>query len=367
MLYQPAEVDQGKGQPVNRPVPVYWMPGMHAPYAVSPTHNLEWSAWVCINDFLRLANQLRTPTDLGLEELHKWCCSLKNAFQDFLAQHGGTDCTLYDLLNSFRCPDTGPHGQDAEKYRLAIADQIGELTGTLDQYINQCLCSAVLSPVPSPMLDNCVPLATVTLQRKDCHIIRVCNTDVRKFALTFANLSYWLSPFEPFLRQFHQTLDQLCCSGERETRPVPINFRPLEEVRPGYAAEFKDRPDNEAARMIERFVNAWQKQSEHPDSRALVLEALRLTKEGGTRYMNDIERENPIQSVLLDKLVVPFMASIGAGVGRQAGVSVSTGAGDLSTLEKRLDDLTATVQAQQDTISAQQKLIDELRNQPGNQ
>jgi hypothetical protein len=310
---------------------------------------------------------LRTPTDLGVEELHKWCCSLKDAFQNFLAQHGGTDCTLYDLLNSFRCPDTKPYEQDPEKYRQVISEQIGELTGTLDQYVKECLCSAVLSPIPSPMLDNCVPLATVTLRRKDCHIIRVCNTDVRKFAITFANLSYWLSPFEPFLNQFRQTLNQLCCSGERETRSVPIKFRQKEEVRPEYAAQFKDRPDNEAARMIARFVNAWKKQSQNPDPRALVLEALRLTKEDDTRYMNDIERENPIESALLDKLVVPFISSIDEGTGRKARASASAATVDLTALEQRLEDLAKTVEEQRVMISEQQNLIDELRNRPGNQ
>jgi hypothetical protein len=372
-LFRPAEVGPTNDQPGGRPLAANWMYGVPARFSGSPTRNLEQSAWACLSDFISLARQLKSPTDnSGVQDLYKWCCSLKDAFQNFLAQHGGTDCTLYDLLNSFRCPDPISYGDDTEKYKQAISAQIGELAGTLHQYVQQCLCSAVLSPLPAAMQDNCVPLATVTLRRKDCRIIKVCNTDVRKFAITFANLSYWFSSFEPFLAQFREALDRLCCSGSPVRQAVPLYFGPREEAPPVFAAGFAGQPTNEAARMIERFRNSWMKQDRNEDPRALVLDALRLAKnEDKTPYLNQIERENPIQSMLLDQLVVPFLSSMMERVTRQAGEAAPSAAQpateDLAAIKTRLDELAATVETQQATISEQQILITELQKRPGKQ
>ena len=75
-----------------------------------------------------------------------------------------------------------------------------------------CLCSVLLPPCPAPADDNCVPLATVTVRRKDCQILQVCNWTVhRKFATTFPNLQYWLSIL-PFVRELRELMERVCCT-----------------------------------------------------------------------------------------------------------------------------------------------------------
>src|SRR5262249_34702076 len=77
-------------------------------------------------------------------------------------------------------------------------------------FIRYCLCAALLPPCPDPVVDDCVPLATVTVRRADCRIVQVCNWGPRKFTTTLPNLGYWLSwlPLAQLLRDF---IEKACC------------------------------------------------------------------------------------------------------------------------------------------------------------
>ena len=79
------------------------------------------------------------------------------------------------------------------------------------EYLRGCLCSALLPPCPDPAPANCVPLATITIRRKDCRIIRICNLEGRKFLTTFPNLQYWLS-WLPYVRNLRNALARVCCT-----------------------------------------------------------------------------------------------------------------------------------------------------------
>ena len=89
-----------------------------------------------------------------------------------------------------------------------------QIAPILAEYIRSCACSALLPPCPDPAASNCVPLATITIRKRDCKIMRVCNWSVRKFVTTFPNLQYWLS-FLPFVRSLRQAIEIGCC------RPFP--------------------------------------------------------------------------------------------------------------------------------------------------
>src|SRR5262249_19134587 len=72
-----------------------------------------------------------------------------------------------------------------------------------------------LPPCPEPVADDCIPLATITVRRADCHIVQVCNWGPRKFAVTWPNLGYWLS-WLPVGQLLHALIENTCCLPFRE-------------------------------------------------------------------------------------------------------------------------------------------------------
>ena len=59
--------------------------------------------------------------------------------------------------------------------------------------LRKCLCGALLPPCPDPEMADCVPIATVTVERGQCRVRQVCNLSNRRFLVTFPTLEYWLS------------------------------------------------------------------------------------------------------------------------------------------------------------------------------
>jgi hypothetical protein len=229
----------------------------------------------------------------------------------------------------------------------------------MTRHTNACLCSAILPPVPEPAIDNCVPLAVVTIRRRDCRVIDICNTSARKFAITFSNLAYWLSPLEDTFNNLRQHLSKLCCTRSRYDRAVPIQFA---EIRHEEVLRRAD-PRAEAAAVGPRFRQAWAKRTTAFDPRALILDSMGLAQSTGEPYLSPIERSDPLVSLLLDKLVVPFISnltemglsgpSVSAGqpVAERAQPAAQPSAEEISSLRSRLDELAALVAKQEAQIA----------------
>src|SRR5437588_787882 len=96
----------------------------------------------------------------------------------------------------------------AQAYLTNVEGQLAPLT---QAYILYCFCSALLPPCPDPVDDPRVPLATITVRKDNCQILKVCDWDRRKIAITLPNLEYWLSIF-PYGRQLQNCLSQFCCN-----------------------------------------------------------------------------------------------------------------------------------------------------------
>jgi hypothetical protein len=89
----------------------------------------------------------------------------------------------------------------------------------LNEAAQECICSALLPPCPEPIEDNCVPLATVTVNCKSgCHIVRVCNWENRQTVPTVPSLGYWLGGF---LRTagVAEFLVNMCCEPVDRSEP----------------------------------------------------------------------------------------------------------------------------------------------------
>ena len=113
-------------------------------------------------------------------------------------QHSIGDCTLLQRIAEI--PSTLPFDEVRRQLRNIAVEIFAE-----------CLCSALLPPCAPPAEENCVPLATLTLNCRDgCNIVRVCNMENRSMVVTMPALKYWLEglfkavPLGDFLRR-------LCC------------------------------------------------------------------------------------------------------------------------------------------------------------
>ena len=164
----------------------------------------------------------------SIEQVQDWCCRLKENWIDFFADHPIHDCQALEHLSLFVCPAPSSD-QTPAQYRVAVLVQLAPILG---EYLRACLCSALLPPCPEPAGDNCVPLATITIRKRDCKILRVCNWSQRKFATTFPNLQYWFS-FLPFARTLRQAIERVCCrpfrrleSGNSPPGQEPTNDLP---------------------------------------------------------------------------------------------------------------------------------------------
>src|SRR4026208_2258367 len=71
---------------------------------------------------------------------------------------------------------------------------------------------ALLPPAPCGTSDDRVPLAIVTVRKKDCKVIRVCNwTHLRKLVITFPTLEYWFG-WIPWFKMIQDAIAAFCCA-----------------------------------------------------------------------------------------------------------------------------------------------------------
>jgi hypothetical protein len=123
-----------------------------------------------------------------------------------LEEHGLYDCKLYDRIIHSPLPDAATPIDVVQQHFRAIVREM----------FQACLCSALLPACPPPAEDNCVPIATLTINCKGggCHIVKVCNWEHRRLVIGFPTLEYW---FGALLTQSNlpQILEKLCCEPIR--------------------------------------------------------------------------------------------------------------------------------------------------------
>jgi hypothetical protein len=115
-----------------------------------------------------------------------------------------TQCVLPEELSTIDCSPQGPNESDSQFLtRLSLALQ--QLVMLVLLYLRDCVCYAVLPPVPGDACDDRVVLACVTV--KDGVVTKVCNHACRRYAGSFVNREYWL-PIGPVLSLLAA---KLCC------------------------------------------------------------------------------------------------------------------------------------------------------------
>jgi hypothetical protein len=305
------------------------------------------------------------PTLPGnIEQVQEWCCQLKENWIDFFTDHPIHDCLALERLSLFVCPVASPN-QTPAQYRVAVLVQLAPILG---EYLRSCLCSALLPPCPEPAGDNCVPLATITIRKRDCKILRVCNWSQRKFVTTFPNLQYWLS-FLPFVRNLRQAIERACCRPFRtiDNTGFAAGARLDKRFVAFRRAAMEVSPEQEFSRVV---LNAIVNRDRTIDAQTLFLGAMELEDDKHQPLVTDAELRNPLQYLLLNQLAPPLIKNAipeeTAGPLKTALANFSRIVSSPEVPAAEMQALRSQVEELRRVVQDQQTHINELRERLGN-
>lgn len=159
----------------------------------------------CLMDLVRIKQAVDALNNTDPNRIN----DIKAALFEYLERHGIHNCAIEQMIRQ-----VDPAG--------GIVKAKFQFTEVLRELWRECFCSALLPPCPEPVEENCVPIATITVNCKEgCRIVRVCNWNRRRIAVTFPTLGYW---FEPLLRlsRLAELLALICCAPIEREEPGPV-------------------------------------------------------------------------------------------------------------------------------------------------
>lgn len=280
----------------------------------------------------------------------QWAVRIKAHLLIRLSDRPGTHCELLARLQSLYIPGSN----DPEALNGAI-----ELLWlvALDAMLN-CLCSALLPPCPLPDPDGRVPLATLHVSGGDCRVLRICNWSTeRRIAVTWPAIEYWLSTV-PIFDMLRQLLQDVCCfdvtglirRGDDNVAAGVANAVARSSVARD-ASMLRLNPQAKSSARLDAFSRNLAQAVMSPDRTVSASELMQGLLGGRGKATL---RTGDMPGWLLDnQLARPLGSVLGGGIASLLGNKDPAVERD-SGLEKRLNELSARVQAQQ-------AVIDELR------
>jgi hypothetical protein len=283
------------------------------------------------------------PTDP--QQLQTWCCTIKNNLLDYLADNPGHTCTIPGRLATL-CQA----GSDVQTIK-------SDVTVMVEQFLLDCFCSIFLPPCPCPVDDASVPLATVTISRKDgvCRVVSICNLDVRKFLVTLPNLGYWLSAIPLNLRD---VLARLCCTPLK-FRQVQFGDQSISRSPFLEARSVSSPPPDDATDIAAIAALAFSRRSNPADLQTLAMAGLGLTDSESRPFLSDTELRHPLETIVLNQFGVPALETL-LGKGQPtdsttgaptpaatAAAAPAAAAAESPDLRKEVDDLKAQLKSTQ--------------------
>jgi hypothetical protein len=316
------------------------------------------------------------PTDLtNINDLQQFCCDIRDALREFFYVHSTYNCLLDEKLALVICPKRSSYSTDAD-FLQALMDTFMQEVLIVTEYLKYCMCAILLPPVDDPVQENCVPLATVTINSQDCHILQVCNLDSRKFAITVPTLSYWMS-WLPIGQLMRKLTESLCCPpitdpkqnftvGNYKYQPQDVNksenvssFQASEKAAynntnfGGNQQAYSTASQSKDTTTI--FANAWSQRANSVDLQAMILDAFGATDAQGQPFMTDAERRNPLTTLLANQFGVPmvegFMPSTLKNNNNVAQADKAAVNNDMEILKSQVAKLSEQVTKQQVTIN----------------
>ena len=155
--------------------------------------------------------------------------AIKSALIEWMERHAISHCDLYQRIIQIE-----PQSSPAAPPNVVIAQK--NLNLIINVLFRECFCSTLLPPCPQPADENCVPIATLTLNCKPgCRVVRICNLENRRMVITFPILQYFLGGLVK-RSKMNELLVGLCC----KPLPEPITADVILGPAPGQQADFLD-------------------------------------------------------------------------------------------------------------------------------
>ncbi len=261
-----------------------------------------------------------------------WLLDLASALREFLITEGLYDCDVAARLAAVALPSTT---DEEEAYLTAWSTATLGYFGIAAAILQKCLCAALLPPCPPPEMNDCVPIATVTLARGHCRVRRICNIANRRFLPTFPALRYWLS-WLPFFsswtsfgsvnqaglafgtqparsRLFRDSFVEMCCTPVEEkfdfTNIRAVNLLPREQMA---AAEVRVQTTAEGAAMhpFTQLVAESLAGAPAANAATLMLAAFGVRKADDSALAPDVALQHPGEAILTQQILAPALAEL---------------------------------------------------------
>jgi hypothetical protein len=320
----------------------------------------------CLEPLFRELEAL--PPSMTLAQAQQWLVAFRDAVRDFIINEGLYDCEIASKLAAIVIPQVS--NQPPSTALLALNEVALALFAVAVLALQKCFCAALLPPCPPPEMSDCVPLATVTVARDHCRVLRICNLSHRKFLITIPNILYWLSFLNLFAGSTQTTgttlrdlLERFCCRplGRFDDRVNGTVFFRTATQPEGVSTGASDTDTDLADSMFASLL--WDAVA-NPDRPVgiehVLLGVLGARDAEGKAFVTDNELEHPSEFLLLNQVVAPLVRTLLPAervveAAMRGAAASSDHADRVDDLARELADLRATVQKQERTIAKLKK------------
>jgi hypothetical protein len=295
-----------------------------------------------------------------------WVIEFRDTVKEFLLNEGLYDCEIADKLAKVVVPAVTNQPADTAMQALnQTAVSIADVAGLA---LQKCLCAALLPPCPEPSQNDCVPIATVTVKRGECRVVRICNIGARRFLVTWPNIGYWLSLFIN-RNPLTPVLEKLCCEFDpADWKAAGVN------VFHGATGDVADQMPAKHSPLVALLWKAIREPARRVTAEHLLLGAIDARNGQGQPFVSQEELAYPGEFLLFTDVVaplvrnlIPMLRTVDPATG-QTPIDFAAGGGaagvDLAGLANQVAELRTRLAAQQKKIDQQQKTINDLKKTP---
>ncbi|MEJ7598230.1 MAG: hypothetical protein WKG01_10000 [Kofleriaceae bacterium] len=291
---------------------------------------------------------------------HLWCCRIKDALVAILSSGAQSNCTLVEQLQSLECPS--PSDPSFVFKMQTVVAAFGEF---LMEALLACICSALLPPAPCGTSDKRVPLAIVTVRKRDCKVLRVCNwTHLRKLLITMPSLEYWLG-WIPVFRSIQDAVARFCCGdfelpranpipenpttpgtpttpGNPNNQPPPVDWVPPSPSMMKVNPELDPQVVRDNQTMASMVMSAIARGGVPIDPN-MIVNGLFGVGAAAPQSMTSAEKANVAPFLLLNEVLRPVVASFVPDVARGPAATNAAGRAETASLNLRVAALEAAI------------------------
>ncbi len=298
-----------------------------------------------------------------------WLLGLRASIREFLVTEGLYDCDIAARLSAVAVPSSTI--TDFTAYQSQWKVSVLDMLAVAAEILQKCVCSALLPPCPPAELNDCVPIATITVASNHCRVRHICNVSHRKFLMTFPSIQYWLS-WLPWFSAWEQgetfgaLVNTLCCTSIADL----FNFEDADAVRlTPPAGQPQERafvaPANQGhVHPFSQLLGESLIGGEKVNAATLLLGAVGARTVDGQPLVSATALQHPGEAVLIDQVMAPVLKPLLPllGLGRTSfSFSPSAAPPDSAASNEKVDGLAAELATLRATVDRQRLEIEELK------